>query len=189
MRLAYLRRRARGKYGRAVGEAFFSAASRARADQGVYDALRLAIANHYTRVGLRYLQKSLKRRFGEEFRPTALSGDEDEGKAIGCAIGGGATAILATVVGAYSGGTGAAPIGAAGMTAMQAAGCGAEQQAAQQELAQTQAAAAQAQLEQARLQAEAQAMQAAQQQKTMITVAAIGGGALLLFGIGYAIIK
>lgn len=187
MRLSYLRARVASDYDRPTADAFFSRAAGARTDQAVYDALRLAVANHYTRIGLRYLQRKLKSRFGDDFRPTALSGEEEE--AIGCAIGGGASAILATVVGAYTGGTGAAPIGAAGLTAMQAAGCGADQQAAQQALAEAQAAAAAAELERARLAAEAEAARSAAQQKTMITVAAIGGGALLLLGIGYAIIK
>lgn len=157
-------------------------------DQAVYDAARMAIADHYVEIGLRYLQRSLKKKHGSRFVPASL-GDTDEGKAIGCAVGGGTTALLAAIVGGYTAGAGAAPIGAVGTMAMTAAGCGAEQQAAQGELAATQAAAAQAQLEAARIAAESADRQAAEQRKTMVTAAAVGGGVLLLLGVGYAIIK
>jgi hypothetical protein len=167
----------------------------------VYDAIRLALANHYTRIGLHYLQKAMVRKYGGRFIPKPLDGlrglgdlgttapPRDEGKEIGCAIGGGATVLLSAIIGGYTAGAGAPLVGAGGAMAMQAAGCGAEQQAAQQDLAAAQAAAAAAAAAQAAQAAAVADREAAEKRKTMITVAAIGGGALLLLGVGYMIVK
>ena len=161
-------------------------------DQGVYDALRLAIADYYSLVGLRYIQRSLKKKYGSKFTPVPLGGLGalgDEGQDIGCAIGGGTTALVGALVGAYTGGAGTPLVGAAGTMAMTAAGCGADAAAAQGELAASQANAAQQQLQAAQVAAAAQAEASAARTRQIVTIGAIAGGALLLAGVGYMIVK
>jgi len=176
---------------RAVGRKYGAKARREyearphRTDQQVYDALRLALANYYTVVGLRWLQGRLKAKHGSRFTPVALSGLGDEGRDIGCAIGGGATALLAGIVGIYTGGAGTPLVGAGGTLAMTAAGCSTGQAGAQGDLAAAEAAAAAAALEAARLEAEA----AERKRKKMITIAAIAGASVLVLGVGYMIVK
>ncbi len=147
--------------------------------QATFDALRLVAANYYTSRGMQWLKAALG--------PEALGalGEEDVGKMVGCGIGGGATAILSAVVGAYTAGVGAPIVGAGGGVAMAAAGCGApssSQQAAQQ------AAAAQQQAQEAaRLAAEAQA--AEERKKTYMLAGGLGLLGLVGLGLGYAIWK
>lgn len=194
-RPAFIRRAVRQRFNAKTQAEFVARLGKANTDQAVYDALRLSIADYYMGVGLRYIQGALKKRYGSKFIPAPLQGlgalgeEPDEGRAIGCAVGGVTTGLLATIVGAYTGGAGAAPIGAVGTMAMGAAGCSAGAQAAQGELAASQAQLAQAQLQAAQIAAEAADRRAAEQQKMIITIAAIGGGAILLLGAAYMIVK
>ena len=158
-------------------------------DQALYDALRLAIADHLTRIGVMYLQSAMAEKYGSGFVPAPLQGGlGDEARDIGCAVGGGATALLAAVIGGFTAGVGAPLVGAGGQLALTAAGCGAEGTAAQQGLSEAEAALAQAELDAAAETAAAEEAARQQRNKTIMTVAAVGGGVLLLGVVGYVIV-
>lgn len=185
-RAAFLVRAVGRKYGVKTRAAYRAKLRGGSGDQGLYDALRLAIADYYVGVGMRYLQKKLSERHGERFIPGPLGALGDEGQDIGCAIGGGATALISGIVGAYTAGVGAPFVGAGGTLALTAAGCGAPGQQAAQDLAAAEAAAAAAA---ALAEAERQRLATEQRGKT-IKVAAIIGGAVLGVGVlGYVVMS
>lgn len=150
----------------------------AKDPQATYDAFRLVAANWYASTGMQWLAAQLG--------PEAL-GEEDVGKAVGCGIGGGATAILAAVAGAYTAGIAAPIVGAGGTMAMTAAGCGGAAGSPQQ--TSQQAAEAQRLVQEAAALEAAAARQAADRKKTITTVALVGVGGLVLLGAGYAIVS
>jgi hypothetical protein len=190
-RPGFLRRELRRQYGEAALRRYTRergqlAMSRSP-DQALYDALRLAIADYYTAMGIDQLRSALSKKYPGRFVP-GLGTVDNTGRDVGCAVGGGATAILALVAGAYTAGAAAAPVMVGGSLAMNAAGCNAGSQAAQQQTADAEARAAQAALEAAAATAAAEEAARAQRNKTLLTVAAVGGGILLLGGVGYLIV-
>lgn len=189
-RAAFILHSVNQKYNAKTANAYQAKLRAGGGDQRVYDALRLAIADYYVIVGLRYLQDRLKAKYGDGFAPSALGAlgtappPDNTGRDVGCAIGGGATVLLSAIVGAYTAGAGAPLVGAGGQIAMSAAGCGAAGQAAQGALTAAQAAAAQAELErQARAEAEAAASRA-----KMIKIGVIVGGLAVAGVVGYVIL-
>jgi hypothetical protein len=171
------------KYGPGSEAAFERELARLKAKgkaqlQANFDAFRLVAANYYTGLGMQWLKSALG--------PEALGalGEEDVGKMVGCGIGGGATAILSAVVGAYTAGVGAPIVGAGGGIAMAAAGCGQSAGATQQQAAEAQRQAQEA----ARLAAE-QERQAAERRKTYRLAGGLGLLSLVVLGTGYAIWK
>jgi len=160
-------------------------------NQATYDAMRLVASDAYAREGLRAIQAVLAKEVSAEYADGL--GIDDTGRAVGCGITGGITAIGSLVAGIYGGAGGAGAVGAGGSMVGAALDCGQDARQSQERIAAAQAQAAQAAanaaLQAAQLQEQAQARQAEERTKQIKTVAIIGGGVLLLLATGYAIVK
>lgn len=155
-------------------------------DQAVFDAMRLAIANHRMDRGLREIRHALtaiRIQRGADAYEAGLGDIAPSDRAAACtaaSIGGtvGGALQVIPVFGTIVGGV----LGIAGGIAGGALDCGREQREAAQRVAQTEAAAAAALLQQA------QAAEAARQARTRQYLM-IGGGAVLLGGIAYLVLS
>jgi hypothetical protein len=185
-RPAYIRRELRTKYGREALDRYNRERRHLRGAQGNYDAMRLAIADYYTAKGIAYLQGALAKKYPDRFVPGL--GSDDTGRDVGCAVGGGATALIAGIVGAYTAGVATAPVLVGGSLAMNAAGCNAAGQQAQQQTADAEARAAQAAAEAAAAAAAAEEAARTRRNQQLKVAAAVGGGVLVLGVVGYLIV-
>lgn len=160
-------------------------------NQATYDAMRLVASNAYAREGLRAIHAALAKEVSAEYAEGL--GIDDTGRAVGCGITGGVTAIGSLVAGIYTGGAGSGAVGAGGSMVGAALDCGQDARESQERIAAAQAQAAQATadaaLAQAQLQAQSSAQAAEERTKQVKTVAIIGGSVLLLLVTGYAIVK
>lgn len=157
--------------------------------QARYDAFRLVAANRWFERGQEVVRAATAQALDAE---RAGLGD-NTARDVGCGVTGVATGVLALVGSIYTAGVAAPIIGAGGAVVANQIGCGAEQAAAAQAAANANSEAANALTEAANARAAAEAATAErerlEQRKTLITAGLIGGGALLLLGLGYAIIK
>lgn len=156
-------------------------------NQATYDAMRLVASNAYAREGLRAIHAALAKEVSVEYAEGL--GIDDTGRAVGCGITGGITAIGSLVAGIYTGGAGAGAVGAGGGMVGAALDCNQDARESQERIAAAQAQAAQAAANAALQAAQAQERAAQERTKQIKTVALIGGGVLLLLATGYAIVK
>ncbi len=160
-------------------------------NQATYDAMRLVASNAYAREGMRAIRTALAEQDSAEYMDGL--GMSDTGRAVGCGITGGVTAIGGLVASIYGGGAGGGAVGAGGSMVGTALDCNKEGRESQERIAAAQAAAAQAQanaaLAAAQAQADSEATQAVERTKQIKTMAIVGGGLFLLLATGYAIIK
>jgi hypothetical protein len=154
-------------------------------DQALFDSIRLVIADYYAQMGVEAIRAAVAQ---NQDADRAGLGD-DTARQVGCAITGGTTALVGSIVGIFTGGAGSAAAAAGGTLIGSAMQCNREQQQSTQQIAASQAAQAQAQLQQAQLDAATQLAMQQARTKEIATVAVIGGAALVLLLAGYAVIK
>lgn len=155
------------------------------ANQAVYDALRLVAANYYAAKGVEAIKSVLAQEYGSDVG-LGLSNDE---RSVACGITGGLTLIGGLIGSIYGGQAGGGAAGAAGSTAAAAFDCSKEQRESQERVAAAQAQSAQAMADSALRQAQAQERAAQERTKQVQTLALVGGGLVLLFGVGYVIVS
>lgn len=195
-RLAYVRSAMR-RYGPGAAALFTRERETLRGrgwspNQATYDAMRLVASNAYALEGMQAIRAALATEVSGEYAE-GLGTISDEGRAIGCGITGGVTAIGGLIASIYGGQAGGTAVGAGGGMVGGALDCGKEARQSQERIAAAQAEAAQATanaaLAAAQAQERTQTRLAEEQTKQITTVAIVGGGLLLLLATGYAIIK
>lgn len=158
-------------------------------NQAIFDSLRMVIADYYTQLGVEAIQAAMAQAYDADRAGLG----EDVGRQVGCAITGGATAIIGSILGVFTGGAGSSAAAVGGSLIGAGLDCGHDERVAQQQIAEAQARQAQAVAEQARIQAESQErlarIAAESRTKQIVTVALVGGSALVLALAGYAIVK
>lgn len=181
-RAAFIEDTIRETYGSVVARDYLSRRRELpETNQGLYDAMRLALADHYARMGIDLLRAVSAQIHGVD---QGLAGTA---KDVGCAITGGVTAIGGLVAGIYSGGAGAGAVGAGGTTTADAIGCNDAARAHQQSIAQAQARQAQAMATAARMEAEAKVATEQEKTRRQQSLLLIGGGAAAVLFVGILI--